>query len=98
MPMSQSDIDVCARNMALRLFVEVSQTATLELNQLRAIVTRIDQAMEATGQQVHALHPGQSLASAILLYVRAGDGMSGTTVQQVAIGNVVWSLRKAGLI
>ena len=96
MAMSDTEIAACAREVADRLFVETNQTAVFDVDALKTMISRIDQAMNATGATVNTLYPGVILESAIYQHVVAG--VNGATVGQVALALAIWAMKRGGLI
>lgn len=91
--LSNTEIRDVAVKLAATIFDGV--TADKNLDDLKAVIQKIDQGMDSSTNQVSNLYPNQKLKLALLDHARSAN--AALTVYEAAVALAYWALREAGL-
>ncbi len=94
--LTDADHTLCAREMARRLFVETGVTATRTTTELKAIVAKIDEVMDATTNQMQTAYAATKVEAVLLQHARTA--VAGATVAEVGAALAYWAMRRSGII
>jgi len=96
MAMTDEELYAVTREWVGRIFVQPGATATSGVDQLKAALQKIDQAMGATGNQIVSAGYGTTvLEQAILAECRSVA--PNLTAQQAGIALALWTMKRVDL-